>query len=251
MNKAQARQLLLLHRPRSGDAQDPQIAEAMELARRDEDLGRWLAERHALHDAVRIKLRQIPVPPDLRARLLTRQPPNRRWPRRPRRAALLAVAASLALFLGLLAFWRGRDPAHPFASFRQRMARTALQNYRMDLVTDDLNQIRQHLAVSQSHGDYELPTALGHLPGHGCAVTRWHDRKVAMVCFDLGRIGDFSDDLYLFVINRADLSDPPPSDKPVFHPISRLMTASWSRAEKTYVLAGNGDEAFLRGFLGE
>ena len=244
MTRDEAKAALALYRPSGGDAGDPQIGAALALARRDPELARWLEGHSALHAVVREKFRQIQAPAGLQARLVAGRAAARKiiWFQRP---ALLTAAAAFVLLLGLAAFWlRSRD-AHRLADFRVRMARTALRPYNMNMVTNDLNQIREYLRQNQAHGDYVLTKNLEKLPGDGCAILRWHNRRVSLVCFDLGH----RQDLYLFVINRADLSDPPAAGAPRLARVGKLMTASWSDRDKTYLLAGAGDEAFLRKYL--
>ena len=59
-----------------------------------------------------------------------------------------------------------------------------------------------------------------------------------MVCF----VKNKATPLWLFVINREALPDPPPDGQPSFKQINKLMTASWTRGGKTYVLAAEEDE---------
>ena len=70
MNRPEARQILLLYRPGTSDSHDPEMAEALELARRDPELSRWFEAHCAFQTALRQKLRQIEVPLDLKARIL-------------------------------------------------------------------------------------------------------------------------------------------------------------------------------------
>jgi len=129
------------------------------------------------------------------------------------------------------------------------MASTALRTYpQMDLETNDLNQIRQYLAQHQGHADYTLPKALAQTLPTGCKILPWHGRTVSMVCFNSGKNGSpNTPDLFLFVIDRAALSNPPDSSQ--LSRISSLTTASWSSGDKTYVLGGLGNEEFLRRYL--
>ena len=91
-----------------------------------------------------------------------------------------------------------------------------------------------------------LPAPLEKLLGDGGAVLRWQNKTVSMVCFDLGN----HNDLFLFVASRADLPDAPPTSEPQFTNIGKLTAASWSTGDRTYVLAGPGDEQFVRRYLG-
>ena len=85
MNSSEAKEVLLLYRPGTADAADPQIAEALELARRDPELGRWFEQHRAFQKAMRAKFRQIEVPAHLKTSLLIRGPaqPEASSPTRP------------------------------------------------------------------------------------------------------------------------------------------------------------------------
>jgi hypothetical protein len=107
MTTRQAKQILLLYRPGTADAEDPEIIEAVELARRDAELARWFAQHCAFQDAVRAKLRQVEVVPQLKAALLAGQKPVQPaawWQRR----IWLAAAGLLLLSLGLAVFFLGK-----------------------------------------------------------------------------------------------------------------------------------------------
>lgn len=242
MNREKAKMVLAIYRPGTHDDEDPEIAAARELAGRDPELARWLEEHNALHAAVRAKFRQLAVHPGLREKIIAEYPGKIVWWRRP---ASLAMAAAVVMLIGLVASWLLPREHHAFATYRNRMVRTAMQNYGMNLLTNDLAQIRSYLAANGGHAGYRLSAPLEQLPGDGCAILRWHDRKVSLVCFDLGN----QRDLYLFIINRDDLSDAPATREPQFARVGRLITASWTHGDKTYLLAGPGDEEFLRKFL--
>jgi hypothetical protein len=212
------------------------------LSRRDPGLARWLEQRNALYQAIRSGLKQIEAPAGLKERIVAKRPATLIWWQLP---SVLAAAAAAMLLLGLAAFWLAPRHQNQFATYRSRMVRTAMRTYTMNLVTNDLTQIRQYLAQHDGHADFVLTKALEQLPGDGCAIIRWHNRKVSLVCFDLGD----KNDLYLFIINRADLPGAPASAEPQFMTVSKLMTASWTTADKTYVLAGPGDEEALRKFV--
>jgi hypothetical protein len=245
VNSEQAKQILLRYRPGTRDAEDADVAAALELARRDAALGQWLEAHEAFQEGVRAQLRQVRAPDALKSRLLAAHAPPDRivWLRFPR---LLAAAAGIALLLGLAVWWmqpRGEDLT--ITGYRQRMARTILRDYRMDLLTRDLGEIRRYLTDQQVHSDYVLPKELEQVPGYGCKVLRWQNRPVAMVCLDLGQ----KQLLYLFVANRSDVPGSPASGPPSFAHISQLTTATWSVGPKVYILAAEGDEAFLRKFV--
>ena len=69
VNSAEAKEVLFLYRPGTADAADPQIAEALELAGRDPELGRWFEQHRAFQQD---HARQVPAnrgarPPQERA----------------------------------------------------------------------------------------------------------------------------------------------------------------------------------------
>jgi uncharacterized membrane protein YbaN (DUF454 family) len=243
MTLGQAKEILLLYRPGTADAEDPQIVAAVELARRDTELARWFERHCAFQKAMRAKLRQIEVPAHLKAALLARQniirPPI--WWQRP---VWLAAAAAVVLFLGLAAIWL--KPANPdgFANFQARMVSTALREYRMDLVTNDMRQLRQFIAGKGAPSEYQLTKGLETLQLTGGGCLQWRSHPVAMVCFNRG------DDqmLFLFVMKRSALKDPP-AGTPQVSKVTELQTVSWTRGEYTYVLAGPEEPQFLRKYL--
>jgi hypothetical protein len=250
VNSQQAKEILMLYRPGGADAHDPQLAEALSLARRDEELGRWFEKHCALQAAIRDKFCQITVPTGLKEQILAEHTPQRKiiWWRQP---AVLAAAAAIVLLIGLAAFWSQPREKNGFSGFRSRMVSTARRIYSMDLETNDLKQIRAFLAKNGALSNYVLPPALEKTPGAGCKRLTWHGKRVSMVCFNSGRpleSGEKSD-LFLFVIDRSSLRDAPPANPPKLVKVNKLMTASWSAGDNIYVLAAPGDEDFIRKYL--
>lgn len=243
LDSLEAKKILATYRPGTGDVAEPQFAEALELARRDPELKRWFENHCTDYIALRTKLKQIPVPLDLRDRILAKHaaPRVNIWWRQP---AFIGAAAVIVLLLTLVALWPGPKPDKSLAAFQARMIR-AVRDYRMDLVTTNLAEIRRFLAAGQYDADYVLPASLEKLPGSGCARLTWQGEKVSMICFDTGE----QQDLYLFVVERSELKNPPPQGAPQITQVNKTITASWSVGGKTYLLAVKGDETFIRKFL--
>jgi hypothetical protein len=69
----QVKQTLILYRPGTADGDDPDVAQALALVKKDQKLSRWFANNCVICEALREKFRQIPVPLDslqeLKARL--------------------------------------------------------------------------------------------------------------------------------------------------------------------------------------
>jgi len=247
VNRSEAKQVLLLYRPATADAADPQTAEALALARQDAELGRWFEQHRAFQKAMRAKFRQIEVPAHLRTSLLIRvaAPPQvlppRTWWRRP---VWLSAALAVLLLLGLAGLWLKPRVPDRFANYQARMVSQALREYRMDLVTQDMQQLRQFMAARGSPADYRLTQGLERLQLTGGGLLTWRSHPVSMVCFDRGD----KQMLFLFVMKRSAVKDPPP-ETPQLARVRDMATASWSRGDNTYVLAGPKEADFAGKYL--
>src|SRR5439155_22034322 len=85
----------------------------------------------------------------------------------------------------------------------------------------------------------------------GFDVLAWQGNRVAMVCFHSGRplAPGAKTDLFLFIIERKAVPNPPPAEPPQLAQANRISTASWTSGGLVYVLAADGDVAFLRKYL--
>ncbi len=246
MNSEHAKEVLLLFRPNSPDSSDPEFIEALDQVGRDTELKRWFEEHCARQSLIRDRLRQIDVPVHLEQEILGEiiQLGPVIWWRRPLIQSL-AAAAAVVLLIATAYLWTRPNKSNSFAAYRNHMVRTAQRMYVMDMATNNLTEIRKYLADRHAQADYTLPPALETLPADGCAIMSWRKKTASLVCFDLGK----RNDLYLFIVNRADLPDPPTTGQPQFARIGKFISASWSRGDEAYILAGRGDEEFLRKYL--
>jgi hypothetical protein len=246
MTREEARQVLLLYRPGTADAEEPEIVQAMAVARDDAELGRWFEQHRRFQTALREKFRQIEAPAHLKLSLLAQQKIVRPapWWLRP---AWLTAAAALVLLLGLLAFSPRIQHFARFADYREMMLSKAVRGYTMDWPTPDMGELRQKVQKRGAPADYDLTPALAKLKLTGGATLRWRSNPVTMVCFDRGD----NQMVFLFVMKRAGVKDPPPPNPAVTN-ISRFTAASWTSGDKTYVLAGpkeSGEQEFLRRYF--
>ena len=247
MNSQQAKQILLLYRPGDAEADNPQMAQALALTRRDPDLSLWFQQHCATQSALRAGFRRIPVPAGFREQILSEVPAQISLNRRRRQVWTAAGLVVVALVLGVGAFFLGLPQKQTFASFSGRMLKTALRGYQMDLETNDLGAIRHYLASAHGFGEAALPAGLARQIGGtrptGCAVLAWQGEPVSMFCF--GKAG--KTDLWLFVIDRASIADVPKNTAPTVQRVSgTVATSYWSAGGKFYFLAGLGDEAVLK-----
>ena len=247
MNNSEAREVLLLYRPGMAEVADPQMAEALELARQDPELGRWFEQHCAFQKAVRAKFQQIEVPAHLKASLLIRGTvapkvlPSQPWWRSP---VWLSAAAAVLLLLGLTGVWLKPRAPDGFANYQARVVSQAQREYRMDLVTNQMQSLRQFMASRGAPADYHVPQGLDHLQLTGGGCLTWRSQPVAMVCFDRGD----KQMLFLFVMRRSAVKDPPPPT-PQLVKVRQMLTASWTQGENTYVLAGPEEAGFPGKYL--
>jgi hypothetical protein len=252
VNSHEAKEVLLLYRPGTEDRDDPEIAAALDLARREPELAHWLEEHCKFQEAMRGRFNEIPVPEGLKEQILSERPvqPQRHF---PRRAVLVsAVVAAVTLVGGVWFLRRPLPEDNNFSSLQKWTPSLVLRGYPdMDLSTSDLAQIRSRLA-KDGLADYKLPKPLQQqTTATGCKVLAWHEQKLSMICFNSGRNArPGQPDLYLFIIDQAAVRQAPATASPTFTQLTRhFTTASWSLGGKTYVLGANGDEAFLKKYL--
>ncbi len=244
MDSQQAKEILGLYRPGLDDAGDPFFAEALAEAQRDPELGRWLERQHGVDAALRRKFKQVAVPVGLEQQILSERKVIRPviWSQRP----VLLAAAAAAIVLAVVAGYRLRqtEPQN-FGAFRKTMAQLVSGEYKMMLESKDLNVIQQFLAANHGPADYTLTKEMEKLTAEGCALINWHGQRVSLVCLERGA----DNDLFLFIIDRAALPDPPPGQTPQFARVGTMITASWTAGDNAYVLASKGSEDDLRKFL--
>src|SRR5215470_17113817 len=100
MNTSEAKEILLLYRGTIDDS-DPQFRAALEFAKGNPELGRWLREQTRCYDTIRAKLRAIEPPPGLSEKIVRSRPIPfpRYWPRIGQLAAAILISASLTALL--------------------------------------------------------------------------------------------------------------------------------------------------------
>lgn len=251
MNRDEAKNILLLYRHGTADAEDPQIAEALALAERDPELKGWLVIHSARQLVLREKFRQIAAPAGLKEQIISEQAAQEKiifW--RPRFA--LAAAAVILMF-GTLAFFLFPKPGadDTLAVYQNQMVGVALRGYGMDLTTNNPAQIRTYLAQNHAPADFILPGALKQAALAGCAVEGWQNTKVSMICFRTAKsvAAGGQSDLWLFVVDRASVKGVPADVSPQFSKVNRLITATWTQGGKLYVLGTEGDEQAIKQYL--
>ncbi len=243
MDSQRAKEILSYYRPGRDDRADPQFAAALEQARHDPDLARWLEQQTALDAVLREKFKHIPVPAELRKTLLAQLPARRVvvwW----RQSAFRAAAAALAVLATIASFWL-LHPRDTFDTYRQQMAGLVSGEYEMILKSKDFKEIRDYLASQGWPSEYALTPAMQRLEAEGGSIIKWHGKKISLVCVEAGQ----DKDIFLFVVARSVLPDAPATESPQFAGVGGMMTAAWTSDDNIYLLAGHGSEQFLRRYL--
>jgi hypothetical protein len=232
----EAKQILLLYRPDGADATDPEFAAALEQMRQEPALQQWFDRHREAQAKLREKFATLPVPENLKDAILAGRKIVRPafWWQKP---AWLAAAAAIAF---LIALWLRPGPLERFGVYRTRMAKTALQGYGMEIVTNDLVQVREFLAKKGGPANYVVPQSLASMGVTGGGHIPWGNTAASMLCFDRGdkRM------VFLFVIDHSAIKGEP-GRRPQLTKISSLQTASWTEGSNTYILAGPDDPDFL------
>src|SRR5262245_66691566 len=76
MTIQEAKEILSQHRYRERGEVDAQLAEALAMAQRDDELRSWYTSEQEFHTAVSEKLRSIKTPPHLKAAILAQAQPK-------------------------------------------------------------------------------------------------------------------------------------------------------------------------------
>lgn len=258
MNQDEVKQILLLYRPGTNDAEDPEVAEALALAKSDPELSRWLAEHNARQTALREKFRQIPVLAGLKEQIISEQAAKSRAA--SRRGNIVGVAAVAAVLISLLVLAHSFLPfggnsngelANTLDNYKGQMTAATQGAYSMDLLSSDAGKVQAYLAGAHAPSDYVLPAGMQKVAMMGCAAKTWQNSKAAMICFRTGKPlpHDQIGDLWLFVVDRTAVKDAPDLSAPQFARVNGLMTATWTQGDKLYLLSVQGDEGDIKKFL--
>jgi len=243
MERAQAKEILTRWRPGTPLDLDPDVQQARHFAEGDPETARWL-ERHArFQDATSKALRQLTVPSSLPSEIVARQRIHRPVFRWNQPVWIAAAACLVAAFL-----WVGSvflvDPGTDYTTFRSRMVRAAIREYRMEITTNDVPSIRSYLARHSAPADFEFPSGLASLPAIGAGTLSWQGGRTTMVCLDGGPDGM----LYVFVVPESGLSAIPPAETQ-FARVNRLSTGTWSHNGRTYVVASSASLDAIRKYF--
>lgn len=248
MTNDEAKFLLQGYRPDGRDAQDPQFTEALEQVKRDPALEQWFREQQAFDSVLSEKVRSVSVPAHLKSDILAGRKTFRPGVGWSRRSMVTALAACLIGLLGAVAMLMTSGGPHEFASYRSDMVRFVVDVEQgrepLQLVSEDLADIRQWISQNTMHRDVELPQSLTAGSGLGCRVVDWNGEAVALACFRLAG-GEVA---HLLVIDRQSLSEEPDPDPGVQYvaSLTNMNTTAWSSDTTTFLLVSSAPSEIVQ-----
>ncbi len=243
MDRQEAKWVLQAYRPNDLGTTEPAVAEALALAEKDPELKTWWKAEQAFDQKVAAKLREVPVPPSLRATILAGRKivPFAPQPLFPIWLAAAAVVAILCVAGSVYhASWKASLLVS--ASGYEESALDFLGNNdrpSLGMLSPDHGQVMAWLK-SQNAPTGKMPPKISALPSVGCQKFVVHGHNVSLICFTMaeGKV------VHLFVVARDALADPPGGAGPDFKQIKGWSTAAWSDGRMTYMLATQaGDDA--------
>lgn len=242
MDLEEAKYLLQSYRASGKDADDPHFSEALALTQTDPELQGWFARQKGISRAIESKLKEIPIPKDLRSRILSGQI-ERENPRQWTLGHTLAAAAIVLILLTPIAFFANRFEAsgpQTFAAMKIDMGNYLSRFFVLEMQSPEIDEIRHYLLDEQGFPDFKIPETLAKYPGIGCQLIDWHDETIALVCFNVdGEV------VHLFVIDPATIDTVPTGSVPEFEQVDRWATYAWTEKSRAYYVTTLGDEAFL------
>jgi hypothetical protein len=256
VNRDEIKNILLVYRPGTSDAEDPEIAEALALARNDPELSQWLEEHCARQNALRAKFRQIAIPAGLKEQIISEQASRARAA--SRREKIVGVLAGAVIMVSLVAigiFYLPRSGPKPLANtlanYQNVMMSSATSGYYMNLLTNNPAGIQSYLANHEAPANYVLPGGLQKTALVGCAIMDWQGSKTSMICFHTGNPSpqNQTSDLWLFVVDSSAVKGDSTVTATQFTKVNGLITATWMQDGKLYMLGMQGDEQTIQKYL--
>lgn len=250
MNRDEARLILGAFRPGGADAADPRVRAALELTKSDPELSQWFAGQQAFDARMAQSLQGVPIPSDLRERLLDHRPRVTRRPVAWWRPAwgswqVRAAAAAVIVLIGsaVAGALSQRGPSR-FADFRKELVEESWAGQsHLAYRSSDLLRVRQWLAQNGGPAAFKLPGEFHQHRLQGCNMIDVGGTPVAVLCF-----AHQSRHLHLLVTEGIQFADLPKAGTPDFERCGHWKTAAWQDGRRTYVLTGMTYPAFVNKF---
>jgi hypothetical protein len=258
MTSKDASFLLGACRPNGADANDPEFAEALVQAERDPALKAWFEDQLSADTAIAARLKSLPAPADLRARILTGGRVSRPRPWFSTQH-FWAIAAAITLMAGLASWYVMHPASNPSgevattalpASEWQDMAMATLSQLVAGKATFDaqspkIADLQQWLHENGSPVASALPGSVQQMQSLGCKIISWNGHPASLICFH-GPNGEL---VHLAMVARAAITNPPPEGQPLYAERNGWRMACWSQDGMAMMLLTKAPESQLRTLL--
>ena len=236
MKNSRIKEILLTYRPGEGLEGDPEVRDALEQTRKDPELRRWWEEQQAFDEAMSARLRELPVPANLRERILTAATPPAppkvvRW----LHPAVFAAAAAIVIFLALsFTFWNppqggpSGDPAAVVQTARE-LHQSLQPSFRSNEKAALVNYIQRNGATPPK----SLPPRFSWDESFACQIFSVRGSSVSVICFNTREHGK----MHLYTFERRAFPEIRMPRQPVLgNGKSDGAWASWASDDAYHVL---------------
>ena len=246
MDNDQAKFILRAYRSSGKDDESTEMAMALERARQDPELGRWLAEESAFDRAMLEKLREIKPPADLKEQILAGRavirPVGFDW-----KPVWVALAASLAVLFAIVFLSPVTKPDQAVAA--EAFAVDYLEKLtRLDHKASTLPELQSWLKSKSKSIGTGAQNGLAGVQTIGCRLADWEGREFSLICFKPGVEG-LRPEVHLFVFKREDLPGLPERSEVHLAQRGDWAVAGWADGDSSYIMARVGDSGSLRKLL--
>jgi len=171
-----------------------------------------------------------------------------RFPVRAR--ALLALAATVVLAVGLAMWWPHGPGRVSFAVLAPRVVEFFGKPPELPKLSQNPEELRAWLLAQGAPADFQIPAKLRGLESLGCKVVDVHGRQAWLTCFwrEKKPDGTGGELVHLWVVKREDFKNGPGTATPQMHEESGWSFASWSEGDLIYTLATKAPMEKLRPF---
>jgi hypothetical protein len=245
MDKQEAKRALQALRPQDLNTDKPNVIEALVFVESDPELKAWWETQQTFDRRVAAKLKEVPLPADLRATILTGRKIEPLRPQ-PRLSLWLAVAAVVAILcvagtsMQISAF--GPLPRTEYAAAILPLLKDNAPA--LGMTSPDHDKIAAWLKERNAPMG-TLPAKMAALPTVGCQKFVVHGHNVSLICFVMAGGGI----AHLFIVDQRALSDPPRNNSPEFDQVQSWSTAAWSDGRMSYLLATEAGPDALKQLL--
>ncbi|HTG44959.1 MAG TPA: hypothetical protein VK633_10555 [Verrucomicrobiae bacterium] len=244
MDKRHAKFILQSYQPGTDLPPDALTMEALEQVENDQELRAWFLADQAQDAMCRQKLADVPIPSDLRARVLAAQPvaasSARSFSWHPR----LALAATIAFLLGMVWFQPFSRSRSEFARYRLQIIDTLYRPLTFEFASVQPAELQAWVATHGLLGPVKIPPSLASLPGRGCRTLNYNGRPAVVICF----MTSAETAVHLFVLSGKGI-DHRLTEIAQIAAVGAFQTASWAEGDLLYVLTGTGDRESLQRLL--